>query len=188
MGDVREDQLVARVLQGEREAYAELVGRLQGMVASVAWRYGVPADEIEDVVSEVFLKAYQNLGRYRPEFPFSTWLYRVAVNHVLDRARRARREQTRRALPDELADCRPSTQRDLEERERVQALREALGRLAPHHREAIFLVYIEGMKLEAAARLLGVPVGTVKTRLMRGREALRRWLEREYPELFGEVS
>ena len=83
----RDQRLVAAVLQGDAEAYGDLVTRYQKLVASVAWRYGARPEQVEDIVSEVFIKAYKNLHQYRPDHPFSTWLYRLAANHVLDRLR-----------------------------------------------------------------------------------------------------
>jgi len=181
----RDRERVRAVLDGDHEAFAELVGRHQKLVAGVAWRYGVPRGEIEDMVSEVFIKAYRNLHRYRPDHPFSTWLYRLAANHVVDHGRRARKERGRTEMPEQLVDpAAGPTERTLD-RERAQAVREALDAVPAHYRETLFLVYIEGMKIDEASRTSGLPPGTIKTRLMRGRQALRRILERRYPELFG---
>jgi RNA polymerase sigma-70 factor (ECF subfamily) len=177
--------LVESALRGNHEAFAMLVRQYQNLVASVAWRYGVRRDDIEDAVSEVFVKVYQGLHRYRPEHPFSTWLYRLAANHVLDRARRAHREKDRGEMPEQLPDRAPGAVEGLETQERASVVRAALEGLDPRYREALFLVYVEGLRVDEAARVLGVPEGTVKTRLMRGRQALKRLLERRHPEHFG---
>ena len=184
----RDQRLVRAVLRGEGEAYGELVASYQKLVASVAWRYGVAGQEIEDVVSEVFIKAYGNLHRYRPEHAFSTWLYRLAANHVVDHGRRARRERGRVEMPTQLTDPAPSAGERVESDERAGLVREALSGLPAHYRDALFLIYVEGMKVNDAARILELPVGTIKTRLMRGRAALRRLLERRHPGHFGEPS
>ena len=73
----------------------------------------------------------------------------------------------------------------MEAKERAELLRGALREIDPRYRQVIFLVYVEGMRVDDAARSLGLPEGTVKTRLMRGREAIRRILERRHPEHFG---
>ena len=177
--------LVASTLHGDRQAFAELVARYQRLVASVAWRYGIGQMEIEDVVSEVFLKAYQNLHRFRPEHAFSTWLYRLAVNHVIDHTRRQRKERGRTEMPRSLPDPAPSADDGIESGERATLVRSALGELKPHYRSVLFLVYVEGLKVDEVAGVLGLPPGTVKTRLMRGREALRRVLVSRHPEYFG---
>lgn len=178
-------QLVQAVLGGDRDAFDALVARYQNLIAGVAWRYGVRRDDIEDVVSEVLIKAYRNLHLFRPDYPFSTWLYRLAVNHVVDRGRKARKERGRTEMPEQLADTRPAPGDGIEAGEREALLRTALGEIDPRYREVIQLVYVEGMKVEEAATILGVPEGTVKTRLMRGREAVRRILVRRAPEYFG---
>lgn len=177
--------LVAAAQQGDRQAFGELVTRHQRLVAAVAWRAGVRRSEIEDVVSEVFVKAWRNLERFRPEHAFSTWLYRLALNHVIDHGRRRRKERGRAELPAEISDPRPDAGASAESHERARLLRAALASLAPHYREVLFLVYVEGLKVEEVSRLLGLPSGTVKTRLMRGRDALRRVLAERHPEYFG---
>ena len=178
-GAARDLALVDAVLRGDSAAFGEIVGRFQRLVASVAWRYGVQRDDVEDVVSEVFVKAFENLRRFRPDHPFATWLYRLAVNHVIDRGRRQVREQRRSELPESLADPAPGPDERAAEGEDARRVRRALAGLKPPYREALFLVYVEGFKLEEVSRSLGLPLGTVKTRLMRGRAALKRALEAE---------
>jgi len=177
--------LVAAAQQGDRQAFGELVSRHQRLVAAVAWRAGVRRGEIEDVVSEVFIKAWRNLERFRPEHAFSTWLYRLALNHVIDHTRRLRKERGRTELPAEISDSRPDAGAHAEAVERAALLRAALASLKPRYREVLFLAYVEGLKVEEVSRLLGLPSGTVKTRLMRGRDALRRLLAERHPEYFG---
>jgi RNA polymerase sigma-70 factor (ECF subfamily) len=169
--------LVERALRGEAAAFGDLVARFQRLVASVAWRYGVPRDDVEDVVSEVFVKVYENLRRFRPDHPFATWLYRLAVNHVIDRGRRHAREHRRVDMPAGLADPTPDPAVRAESSQDAHRVRQALAGLPAHYRDALFLVYVEGLRLDEVSRWLGVPLGTVKTRLMRGRHALRRALE-----------
>ncbi len=181
---IRDRRIVRSILQGNADAFAGLVDRYQGLVASVAWRYGIRPGEIEDVVSEVFIKAYCNLERYRPEHPFSTWLYRVALNHVVDHGRRSRRDSKRGEMPREIEDPAPGPGVGLESRERAALLRSALRDLPIHYREVLFLVYVESKKIDEAAHLLGLPRGTIKTRLMRGRSALRKNLQRRHPGYF----
>jgi len=181
----RDDLLVRSALRGDQVAFGEIVTRYQNMVAAVAWRHGVRRDDIEDAVSEVFVKVFRNLHQFRPEHPFSTWLYRLAANHVVDRGRRARRERGRVEMPDHIVDPSPGALSDIEGTERSEVLRAAIRELHEHYREVLVLVYVEGLKVEEAARALGVPEGTVKTRLMRGRLALKKILLRRHPEHFG---
>jgi RNA polymerase sigma-70 factor (ECF subfamily) len=182
---VADQRVVEAVLGGDQRAFATLVTGYQRMVASVAWRYGVGREEVEDLVSEVFIKVYRNLHRYRPEHPFSTWLYRLAANHVLDHGRRRRKERGRTEMPAHLTDPAPGPGQTFESVERGNLVRSAMESVPPRYRETLFLVYVEGLKVEEAARTLGLPQGTIKSRLMRGREAMRKILVRRNPELFG---
>lgn len=180
----QDQRLVRKVLEGDQQAFGELVERYQRMVASVAWRYGAAAGEIDDLVSEILIKTYTNLGRYRPEHAFSTWLYRLAANHVVDHGRRAKKERGRVEMPLEITDTKTDIEADASDRERSAHLHDAMQELAPHYRETLFLVYVEGMKVHEAARELGLPSGTIKTRLMRGRDALRKIMEQRHPAYF----
>lgn len=180
--------LVRETLAGDQQAFATLVFRYQKLVASVAWRYGVRRDEIEDVVNEIMVKAYRNLNRFRPEHSFSTWLYRLAANHVIDHGRRTRREPGKSEIPRNLTDPAPAAGEGLESEERAGLVRAALEQLPKHYRDALFLVYIEGLKTDEAAKMLRLPQGTIKTRLMRGRNRLRRILARSCPDYFGDAD
>ena len=90
-------------------------------------------------------------------------------------------------MPAQVEDPAPGAGVALEADERAELVRRALAEIEPRYREAIFLVHVEGRKVEEAARILEVPEGTIKTRLMRGREALRKILVRRHPEHFGEA-
>ena len=182
----RDSLVVQAVLDGDRSAFAELVTRYQRLVGSVAWRYGIRRDEIEDLVSEVFLKVFRNLHQYRPDHAFSTWLYRLAANHVLDHQRKKRREAGRSEMPEQLVDPADGPDERAEYGERSARVREALTELKPRYRDVLFLVYVEGLNVEETARTLGLPQGTVKSRLKRGRDGLRTILQRRLPELFEE--
>ena len=177
-------QLVEEVLAGRSDRFRDLVVRYQKLVAGIAWRSGCRRDDVEDVVSEVFFKVYRNLHQFRPDHPFSTWLYKLTANHLVDRSRRAKKERGRSEMPEQVEDASPGALEELQVDERHLLVREALTEIDERYRETIHLVYVEGLKVEEAARLLGVPEGTVKTRLMRGREALRKVLVRRNPEHF----
>jgi RNA polymerase sigma-70 factor (ECF subfamily) len=180
--------LVERAVAGDARAFEDLVKAYQRMVSGVAWRYGIRQADLEDVVSEVFVKLYRNLHRFRPDHPFSTWLYRLSANHAVDHIRRRRKERGRTEMPAQVADPAVGAGASLESDERARLLRDALVDLSVPYREAIELVYVEGLRVDDAAARLGIPSGTVKTRLMRGREALRRILARRHPEHFGDTD
>lgn len=180
-----EDLAVVReVLAGRSERFRDLVSRYQNLVAGLAWRSGCRREDVDDVVSEVFFKVYRNLNQFRPDHPFSTWLYRLTTNHLIDRSRRMKKERGRTEMPLQIADDAPGAEAGLEEDERHALVRRALRDVDDRYREVLYLVYVEGLKVEETARALGIPEGTVKTRLMRGREALKRILSRRNPEHF----
>jgi RNA polymerase sigma-70 factor (ECF subfamily) len=180
----RDLEIVREVLGGRTERFRELVVRYQNMIAGIAWRAGCRREDVEDVVSEVLLKVYGNLHQFRPDHAFSTWLYKLTANHVIDRSRRARKERGRTEMPEQLEDHAQGAEDALETDERHALVREALRHVDERYREVMHLVYVEGLKVEETARVLGAPEGTVKTRLMRGREALRKILMRRNPEHF----
>ncbi|MBD3867149.1 MAG: sigma-70 family RNA polymerase sigma factor [Acidobacteria bacterium] len=182
---VRDQAAVEAARSGDHEAFGELVRRYQGLVAGVAWRYGTRREEIEDIVSEVFIKMYGSLDRFRPTHRFSSWLYRLAANHVIDHHRRNRKERGRVEMPEQVASPDRPASETMETDQRSRLLRAALSELPNKYREPLLLVYLEAMKVDEAARVLGVPTGTVKTRLMRGRRALGKILAGRNPELFG---
>lgn len=177
-------EIVREVLAGRTDRFRELVTRYQNMVAGIAWRSGCKREDVEDVVSEVLLKVYRNLHQYRPDHAFSTWLYKLTANHVVDRSRRMKKERGRTEMPEHITDATPGADRAMEADERQALVREALRYVDARYREVMHLVYVEGLKVDETARLLGTPEGTVKTRLMRGREALRKVLVRRNPEHF----
>ena len=181
----RDQAAVEAARSGDHKAFGDLVRRYQGMVAGVAWRHGIRREEIEDIVSEVFIKMYGSLDRFRPTHRFSSWLYRLAANHVIDHHRRNRRERDRVEMPEQVeSPGRPAVDAMVVD-ERSRLLRSALNDMPVKYREPLILVYVETMKVEEVARVLALPTGTVKTRLMRGRRALGKLLARRNPELFG---
>jgi RNA polymerase sigma-70 factor (ECF subfamily) len=177
-------QIVREVLGGKTDRFRELVTRYQNMIAGIAWRSGCKREDVEDVVSEVLLKVYRNLHQYRPDHAFSTWLYKLTANHVVDRSRRMKKERGRTEMPEQVVDRSPGADDEMEADERHALVREALRHVDPRYREVMHLVYVEGLKVDETARILGTPEGTVKTRLMRGREALKKVLMRRNPEHF----
>ena len=179
-------RIVKEVLAGRQDSVRELVTRYQNLVAGIAWRSGCRREDAEDVVSEVFFKVYRNLDQYRPDHPFSTWLYRLTANHLIDRSRRLKKERGRTEMPAQVEDTSPGAQDGIETDERAALVRKALGEIDERYREVMYLVYVEGLKVDETAKALGVPEGTVKTRLMRGRDALKKVLLRKNPEHFTE--
>ena len=182
---MEERDLIARARTGDRVAMGELYELHARRVFTVVRRLVGDDHLAEDLSQEAWIRAFDKLHLFRGDAAFGTWLYRLAANHVVDHGRRARKERGRTEMPEQLVDPAAGQGEQALGRERARVLREALEEVPDHYRETLFLVYIEGMKIEEASRTSGLPPGTIKTRLMRGREALRRILTRRYPELFG---
>jgi RNA polymerase sigma-70 factor (ECF subfamily) len=133
----------------------------------------------------VFLKVYRNLRRYDPRYAFSTWLYRITTNHVLDmkRGEQRRREVGLEGSPEPATQASPPTER-MEALERRRIVREAVTELPEPYRQVLMLFHMEGMTVAETAEALGIPEGTVKVRLMRGRKRLHDTLRKSHPEYF----
>lgn len=173
-------ELLRRCRTGDEGAWRELVQKHTRRVFSIAYRFAGRVDEAEDLTQEVFVKVYQGLSRYEPAAgAFATWLSAIARNHAIDHYRRLREE--RRVTEDSerlhaLPDRAEPQDRALEREERAQLVRRALRALPPALREALVLCDLQGMPYEEIALALRLPLGTVKSRINRGRLELARRL------------
>ncbi|MCU0231813.1 MAG: sigma-70 family RNA polymerase sigma factor [Acidobacteria bacterium] len=175
MGDEADHDDVRRVLDGDVEAFAGIVRRWQGPLVNLAWRFTHDRGRAEELAQEAFLKVFRNLSHWRGEGTFSTWLFAVATNVFRSALRRA----PALPLPDELAERLPAEddpERDAVARDEQAAVRRALAALPARYREALVLFYFHEMDVAEAAKSLGVPEGTIKARLSRGREMMRQRL------------
>jgi len=182
-----DEELVGRTLQGDEDAFSELYERYRRPVYSTAYRIIQNCEEALDISQEVFIKLYRSLASWNPrKAKFSTWLYRLAANHAIDcwRARRRRAESgladgpAEQVVADALRDAFRSPYRDVENRERVDAVRRCVDELPELQKKVFILRYFEELKLEEIAEIEGCSLGTVKTSLFRGTHAVRRRLRR----------
>jgi len=181
--------LVERAKEGDRAAFEELVRRHQKPIYGVVSRMLFSRDEVDDLVSEAFVQAYANLGKFRGEASFGTWIHRIAVNLSLKRIKKLGRvkassfeemQETAGDLPDEGVDLRPA---ELVERSEVDRLvREAVAVLPAKHQAVVALHYFQDMSCEQIAVVLDVSVGTVWSRLHYAMKKLRPMLETLAPE------
>lgn len=180
MANVQE--LVRRSQNGDREAFADLVAVYQEKVYRLSYHLAGDPAEAQDLAQEVFLRAYLNIGKFRQEADFGTWLHRIAVNLWLN-SRRKRKNQVvsldapvpteEGDLAREVAAADPDPLEVATERELQRLVRQAMNELAPEFRAVLVLREIEGYNYEEIAKLLGCSLGTVKSRLNRARQALR---------------
>lgn len=168
-----EDQAaVERVLAGDVSAFEGIVRRWQGPLVNLAYRFCRDRGRAEDLAQEAFLRAYRSLDRWRKEAAFSTWLFALATNLCCSALRRIPARTVALEEVAEPADSRP-VDGGLEDEERERVVRDAVAALPAKYRETLILFYFQEMDITSAAQILGVPEGTFKARLSRGRELLR---------------
>ena len=167
-----EDQAdVDSVLKGDPSAFEGIVRRWQGPLINLAYRFCRDRGRAEDMAQEAFLRAFRGLAKWRRDAAFSTWLFALATNVYCSELRRNPYNVSLEEVPEP---CDPSNAASvLEEEQRGRAVRRATLSLPAKYREALTLFYFHEMDVRAAAASLGVPEGTVKARLFRGRELLR---------------
>jgi RNA polymerase sigma-70 factor (ECF subfamily) len=176
MPSVAEDEDAAaarRVLAGDLAAFGGIVQRWQGRLITLAWRFSRDRTAAEDMAQEAFVKAFRALHTFRGESAFSTWLTAIAMN-VYRSWLRERAPWPIDADLTRLTGDGPDPLARLQARERADAVRRAVLTLPPRYREPIVLFYFQEMDVSETARILGIPEGTLKARLHRGRELLKR--------------
>jgi RNA polymerase sigma-70 factor (ECF subfamily) len=180
-----DDELVRRLRAGEEAAYEALLARFQQPVYNLAFRLASNPGDASDVVQEVFLKVFRNVGHFRRQSSLKTWIYRITVNEAHNQRRWFFRHRSREVGLDEetdegcsrtVADTGRSPFDCVFDREKHVLIENALGRINPLFREVVVLRDIEDLSYEEIAEVLQISLGTVKSRIMRGREALREEL------------
>ncbi len=192
---VQDRGLVERCREGDPVAFARLVALHESMVFNLAARMLGETEEARDVSQEVFLQVYKTVGRFEGRSSLKTWIYRIVVNQCHNRRRWWRRRARERSRPiEELTAAEearlseadggssPSPFERLRRAEKAARVQEALMSLSFAHRAVLMLRDAEGLTCEAVAETLALPVGTVKSRLARAREALRTRLLPFFPE------
>lgn len=182
-----EERLISQCQQGNLQAFDQLIRRYQDAVYNLAYRLLGNEDDAQDLAQEVFLTCFRKITTYRGESRFSTWLYRIVVNHVKNiwkyRERRAvkrhesldvpvREEADER--PCQVADCNPNPRDHAAAREELSILKERLYGLSMEHRQVLLLRYVEGLSYEEIAEVLNCTLGTIKSRISRARGELRK--------------
>lgn len=182
--------LIENLRAKEAAAFDVLIERYSGDVYALLYRLTSDPEEAADLTQETFLHALRSIKSFRGESELKTWLFRIAINESRNRFRwwkRRRRDQTLSLdatigdsdtqVWETISDNSISPDDEVLRRERTKALTEALGTLKAVYREAIVLCDIEGLTYEECAETLGTNIGTVKSRISRGREELRRQLK-----------
>jgi RNA polymerase sigma-70 factor (ECF subfamily) len=177
-------ELVERHRCGDLQAFDEVYGRFGEMVYNLAARLSGNREEAADLTQEVFLRIYRHLGSFGGRSTLKTWVFRIAVNHCRDRL--SRHLPPMQSIDDgmedggvPIADPARGPEELAVAADEGRRVTEGLARLPQVFREAVVLRDLEGLSYEEIAEVLGVRVGTVRSRIARGREQLRHLLERE---------
>src|SRR6266567_7226735 len=173
-------ELVSSAIAGREAGFEELVRRYQRPIAAYIYRMVSDYDAALDLTQEVFIKVYNSLIRYRSEFKFSTWIYRIAHNAAIDHLRRhAVREQSLVTGPESerreisIESRRLTPEQESERKERRSEIEAVVQLLPTAYRELIVLRHSQDLSYDEIAEVTGLPLGTVKNRLFRAREAMR---------------
>ena len=174
-------ELVQNALAGRESGFEELVRRYQRPIAAYVYRMVGDYDAALDLTQEVFIKVYASLSRYRPEFKFSTWIYKIAHNAAIDHLRRHATRETVVTSDGErrepaLESRRLSPEQESERSERCSEIELVVQALPAAYRELILLRHSQDLSYDEIAEVTGLPLGTVKNRLFRAREAMREQL------------
>jgi RNA polymerase sigma-70 factor (ECF subfamily) len=179
--ELLDQELVQKVQQGDKSAYDYLVQKYQHKIIMLVNRYVKDPSEAQDVAQEAFIKAYRALGNFRGDSAFYTWLYRIAINtaknHLVSRARRFSGSQIDVYEAEQVQNVPQlkgwdTPEQELLNEEIIAAIQSAIVKLPEEMRTAIMLREFEGMSYEEIALTMECPVGTVRSRIFRAREAI----------------
>ncbi len=187
MTEAVDKEVLTRAAAGDAEAFRQVVETTQRLVYNLAYRYVYDRAAADDMAQECFVRLYNKLGQYDAERPFRPWLMRLVTNTCLNWLRREKRHQRDATALDEEAAALAGNSRSrpaadpaeaAAAREAREQVRQAVSELPAEYKSAIGLRYFEGMEYAEIADVLSVPLGTVKIRLFRAREVLKRKLGR----------
>jgi len=176
-----EKELVLAAQRGDDSAFEALVQAYEKKVYHLALRMCGNQEDAYEIAQEAFLSAWRGMKFFRGDASFSTWLYRLTSNAAIDFLRRERRQGENISLDDEEvytepADPAPSPHQYAENRELQEALTEGLNTLSPEHRQVLLLRELQGLSYDEISQALDLDLGTVKSRIARARDKLRKYL------------
>jgi len=172
-------ELIRACLEVDKDYFSEIVERYKNLVYSITLRMQNDREEANDLAQEVFVKVYKNLAKYYPEYKFSTWIIRIATNHLIDHNRS--KKQTHANLDDVCITMAASNsdapEEKFEAKERNHAIKNAVDTLPDIYKIPIVLYHQEGMSYQEISEAICEPLSKVKNRIFRGRKILKDALE-----------
>lgn len=178
---------VKKVLEGDREAFRGLVDSYSGMVYRIAYSMTGDSNEAQDVVQEVFYRAYRALKSYAPDRPFQAWINRITINYVLDQRKKKRVKTSSLTLENgqmlSVPDATYNPQEEHRQSEWEDLVLKAIRQLPEKYQMVLLLRHIEDLSYEEIAQTLSLPLGTVMTHIHRARMKLSELLQPMRSEL-----
>jgi len=176
------DEEIAKLVQGgDADAFAKIVKRYEKKMTRYANKFLLNNQDAEDIVQEVFLKAYINIQSFDVSRKFSSWLYRIAHNEFINAIKKRSKLplnffDSDTLFPHPVAEENPET--DSQKRETKQLVEETLGKLGAKYREPLLLYYIEDLSYQEVADIMKIPIATVGVRIKRGKDMIRKILNK----------
>ena len=179
-------KIIESCLLGNTQVFSRLIDNYKNMVYNLAYRMSNNSHEAEDISQEAFLRAYQSLARFNPSYKFSTWLFQITLNIIRDRFKKKELNYVSLDAPIETddsefypqpADSINNPEQIIAQKEDAQAIQQAILSLPLKYREVIVLRHLQDLSYIEIANILKLPPGTVKIRLYRAREQLKKILE-----------
>ena len=179
-------KIIESCLLGNTQVFSRLIDNYKNMVYNLAYRMSNNPHEAEDISQEAFLRAYQSLARFNPSYKFSTWLYQITLNIIRDRFKKKELNYVSLDAPVETddsefypqpADLTNNPEQIIAQQEDSQTIQKAIYSLPVKYREVIVLRHLQDLSYIEISNILKLPSGTVKIRLYRAREQLRKILE-----------
>lgn len=171
-----DNELVIACLEGNQEAYSELITRYKRLIYSVAYKFSRDSDEVNDLAQEAFIKIYRSLSRYDSQYKFSTWSVKVATNICLDHVRRKRLNSVSLDEIENFTGKNNSPEEYYLRKEKSQALKNAIAGLPEIYRVPIIMYHQNGMSYKEIAEKLDKPMSIIKNRIFRARNTLKESL------------
>ena len=178
---MNERELIARLQKRDEAAFEELIRQYEKKVYTLCFRMCGNSEDAEEAAQDAFLALWRGIARFRQESSLSTWIYRLATNACIDTLRRRKKQSGSVSLDDEelfvdAVDTSPQPQETVEHRETQKLLQEGLSALPEEYRKVLILREIEGLSYTEIAESASIELGTVKSRISRGRSLLRNFL------------
>lgn len=179
MNDI-EKALIAKCKNNDVNAFEKLISDYQKKVFNICYRYIGSYEDASELAQEVFIKVYKNISGFKEQSSLSTWIYKIAVTTCIDEIRRQKKHITV-SIDDEekkieIPDYQGNPCEAVEKKEMKELVQAAIKDLNEDHREVIILRDMQGLSYEEISQILGVPIGTVKSRIKRARENIKEYL------------